>query len=336
MRFKLFYILMFICMVIFCLAGSAAAEGIASHRDDEGLVGQVKAVVVEQAAVSPDGLESSRILVRKTHFNPAGYITRVTWYKDNRVYCDKGTQYDSANRVLASGHYLTDGSFQQETEFLYDRDGRLKEQRSFKPDLTLFFHKEFLYDESGRLVAENRYNADGVLDTGAVYEYNSDGNRAETRYFGSDGVVTLREIYEYSGQGYQTIKRTCKDGTADYGSKVYQYGLNGHRLEETDYLTDGSMRHHLVNNYVSTGWKTAQQHYRADGSLASITIYGPQGLPSAYYTYNNDGSVANGQIFIYKFDKAGNWIMKATYQRGQSLSAPSIPSEITYRTIAYY
>lgn len=337
MRFKLFCILLSVCLVLFWLAGISAAEGITSHRDDEGLVGPVKKVVVEQAAVNLNGTEAPRMLVRKTYFNRDGYITRVTWYQESKVYCDRGTIYDSANHIVANGQYLPDGSFRKENEFLYDEAGRLTEQRTFKPDLTLFFHKEFRYNDSGRLIAENRYSANGKLDAGAIYEYDNNGYRTEARYLGPDGAVTLRESYEYNGQGHQTLKRTCKEGVADYGTKVFQYGPNGRRLEETDYRKDGSMQHRLVCDYVATGQKTAQQHYRADGSLASMTLFDQQGLPSAYYTYNDDGSLDQGQIYIYQFDKAGNWISKATYQhRGQSLAVPAKPSNITYRTISYY
>ncbi len=116
----------------------------------------------------------------------------------------------------------------------------------------------------------------------------------------------------------ETAKITVKQGKPSEGARVV--------LETTTYDNKGAK---VDNAYflAAGGTLTGKETYKYDdkGNMIEMTLL------------NEDGSLLSKESYSYEFDQVGNWVKMTTSVaviEGGKLTFE--PSEVTYRTIAYY
>ena len=116
----------------------------------------------------------------------------------------------------------------------------------------------------------------------------------------------------------ETAKIAVKGGKPVEGQRVLleatTYDMKGNRVDNAYYLAAG-------------GTITGKEVYKYDerGNMTEMTLHNP------------DGSLLSKETYTYEFDAVGNWVKMTTavavIEGGRVTFEPS---EVTYRTIAYY
>ncbi len=117
----------------------------------------------------------------------------------------------------------------------------------------------------------------------------------------------------------ETAKVSSKDGKTVEGPRAVletaTYDIKGGKIDNAYFLTAGSSS------------LTGKEVYKYDerGNIIEMTLH------------NADGSVLSKEVYTYEFDAAGNWTKMTTsivvVEGGKLVFEPT---EVTYRTIAYY
>ncbi|MDQ3806040.1 MAG: hypothetical protein M3416_19690, partial [Acidobacteriota bacterium] len=116
----------------------------------------------------------------------------------------------------------------------------------------------------------------------------------------------------------ETAKITVKGGRPAEGQRVLleatTYDMKGNRVDNAYYLAAG-------------GTLTGKEVYKYDerGNIVEMTLH------------NADGSLLSKETYAYEFDAVGNWVKMTTSVAVIEAGRVTFePSEVTYRTIAYY
>ncbi|HEV3468373.1 MAG TPA: TonB family protein [Pyrinomonadaceae bacterium] len=116
----------------------------------------------------------------------------------------------------------------------------------------------------------------------------------------------------------ETAKVTVKGGKPSEGPRVLleatTYDMKGDRVDNAYYLAAG-------------GTLTGKEVYKYDerGNMVEMTLH------------NADGSLLSKETYAYEFDAVGNWVKMTTSVAVIEAGRVTFePSEVTYRTIAYY
>jgi TonB family protein len=116
----------------------------------------------------------------------------------------------------------------------------------------------------------------------------------------------------------ETAKITVKGGKPSEGQRVLleatTYDMKGNRVDNAYYLAAG-------------GTLTGKEVYKYDerGNMVEMTLH------------NADGSLLSKETYAYEFDAVGNWVKMTTSVAVIEAGRVTFePSEVTYRTIAYY
>jgi protein TonB len=116
----------------------------------------------------------------------------------------------------------------------------------------------------------------------------------------------------------ETAKITVKGGKPVEGQRVLleatTYDMRGTRVDNAYYLAAG-------------GTLTGKEVYKYDerGNMIEMTLHNP------------DGSLLSKETYAYEFDAVGNWVkMTTSVAVIEGGRVTFEPSEVTYRTIAYY
>lgn len=116
----------------------------------------------------------------------------------------------------------------------------------------------------------------------------------------------------------ETAKIAVKGGKPVEGQRVLleatTYDMKGNRVDNAYYLAAG-------------GSLTGKEVYKYDarGNMVEMTLH------------NADGSLLSKETYAYEFDPVGNWVKMTTSVAVIEAGRVTFePSEVTYRTIAYY
>jgi len=116
----------------------------------------------------------------------------------------------------------------------------------------------------------------------------------------------------------ETAKIAVKSGKPVEGQRVLleatTYDMKGNRVDNAYYLAAG-------------GTLTGKEVYKYDarGNMVEMTLH------------NADGSLLSKETYAYEFDPVGNWVKMTTAVAVIEAGRVTFePSEVTYRTIAYY
>jgi len=230
------------------------------------------------------------VLVKESSYYADGLLDGYVTYRydaANKNLLEKDS-YDAArsdpvDRTVSewSGGRLTD-------DMVYDQDG--------KPRL----RHDYGYDAAGHLVSDTITDGKGQPSSSSTYAYDAAGNKTEWRAFDAKGVLKALTVYSYGkpagSGGLPLMLIAMKDsaGTST-GSITLSYDDKGRLLRRDYRAADGSPQKSEVYAYgpaagPAAGMPTALEIRRADGSLASRTLYVIGDLGQVLKATDQDGS----------------------------------------------
>jgi hypothetical protein len=210
--------------ILFCifLVAPAAAQRRQTDRDADGMKGQVKLVVAEDAKLSSESgrpVEGKRVPAWTREYDAAGnFVREVFKARDGGVgftmtykFIDGDktslTEYErklpvpvAVPSIAGSGRAdarTRDPRFDMRYKDTFDARGNRVEQTSYLSSGELWVRDVSTFDAKGREVAWARYGKDGKVSSSKKTVYNKDGQEAEVTYFDHDGSVS--EKYSYTG-----------------------------------------------------------------------------------------------------------------------------------------
>lgn len=317
-------------------------------RELDELLGSVKSIVIENAAVGNDGgipREGPRTLVEWREYD----------YKGNRV---RTITYDKSGLVEKQQHWIRDGA------------GRCIETTVHKGDGTLESRSVYAYDSLGRQVEEARYRGDGSLDARWLYVYAENGNIVDASLVRGDGSLSMKLLTKYNEKEEQveTESYLYLGPLTVYYKYVNRYDANGHRIEQVSYGADGSQKGKMTWAYDGRGNLFEHASYKQGGILEykfvySYDAYGRKVATVSYkqgplpgieklwgktlYQYDGEGRLTREshydaddkieKVYGYEYDRVGNWVKKTECKAIAGAGEPRVePVQVTYRAITYY
>src|SRR5215475_8290851 len=215
-RFLVLFILSFL------LISSATAQP-KTDREQYGLAGPVKKVVIETAKLS----------------NKFG-----KWEEEGRKAAETLT-FNAQGNLTEHETYAPDGTLKSEAVYTYDSQGNKTEENAYTPPLvrffkgTLQFKDVYTYDAKGNLTEEDVYTPSGTPKSRALYAYDAKGNRTENKnLYTPDGILKAKEIRTYDAKGNLTEEASyTPDGTVK-SREVRTYDVKGNLIQDAFYAPD--------------------------------------------------------------------------------------------------
>lgn len=192
------------------------------------------------------------------------------------------------------------------------------------------------------------YDENGNLTRSLVYD--SDGRPSDVfEYFFLNGERVYKTGNVQSKDSLPTVvKPSRQEGREErdpgYDVKlIYKYDARGNRVEELQYLNDGSLEARTVYEYDGKGMLKAKYDYGHGGELSTSNTYTYNGkgdiTGETVWEHGGDskGTILHKYSYTYEFDTMGNWIKRIE----SDAAGPAPPSNnpvtlITYRNITYY
>ncbi len=190
----------------------------------------------------------------------------------------------------------------------YDDKGHRLDRLFHNNNGTLFSRIKYKYDSLGQKIDEVKYKKGYFLQERISYKYDELGNCTEWNHYDSNEVFKFRQVFTYDS----------------FNNNIRMEWLWPHQ-------SDPSVKH--VYRYNDKGQEVESKFYRQSDSLINNTIltYDKRGnLLKTKSIYTKDKHLEN-QInsYVYKYDKAGNWVRRAIKSKGKI-------GYLTIRTIEYY
>lgn len=326
-----------IMLIVLLMPSTSVLAAQAEQPIIEGFLGTVQSVFEKKITMSPDGQINTTEAISKTQYNESGFITKITWYKNQVIYREKGNLYDAAHRLIGTGSYQRNGVFLQDSVYDYDTLGNLWQIRFLKPDGSTFLKKVFYYDPKGLVTEQLRFDSSATLQGRDSFNYTINGKLSATYHYDANGTLISKETYEYDKAGNINQEYVYKGETENSPLKTILYDTAGRKISETNYTPSGDKTREFLCEYNAAGNKIKQIHYRGDGTKYAETRYNENGLPKTYLNYKVDGSEECSEEYQYEYDSVGNWIKKTvTTCLSESNSQHVQPLEIIQRSIHYY
>src|SRR5215510_14746656 len=204
-RFLVLFVLSFL------LVSSATAQP-KTDREQYGLAGPVKKVVIETAKLSNKfgkWEEEGRKPAETLTFNAQGNLTEhETYAPDGTLKSEAVYTYDSQGNKTEENAYtsplvrLFKGTLQFKDVYTYDAQGNLIEEAAYAPDGALKSKDVHTYDAKENLTEEDVYTPSGTPKSRALYAYDAKGNRTENKnLYTPDGVLKAKEVRTYDVKG---------------------------------------------------------------------------------------------------------------------------------------
>lgn len=290
-----------VLMALMSLAGHAQERSMADAT--YALKGPVRTFRVEVATfVSKDGnyVEGPRVAQMEATFNQDGNRTDLHIYNVQGALTRRIVMKFNGRKMTEALNYDGAGRMWLRIVDVYDDEGRLKEELTYKGDGSLRTKKTFKRDELGQAFEVSEYNAQGVLV-----------DQFKNTFDGRLLLTTERKVYRENGSLAST----------------HFYESEKRRSETTNYQPDGSVANKTV--------RTAQQleQYGPDGSLQKTGTISAEHRLVDEVVLNQDGSRKRESNAPDQLDAHGNWT-KLT--RWQTDSQGTRPLSVSYRTLTYY
>jgi antitoxin component YwqK of YwqJK toxin-antitoxin module len=181
--------------------------------------------------------------------------------------------------------------------------------RAFKVEVATFVSKNGDYVEGPRVVQmEASFNQDGNRTNLRMYDDNGvlsrrivmkfDGRKmTEAINYDGAGKMWLRTADVYDDQGQLKEELTYNGDGSLRSKKAYKRDELGQAYEVSEYDAQGVLRDQFKNSFDGRILVTTERKvYRADGSLASTSLYESEKRRSETTSYQPDGSVANKTV----------------------------------------
>ena len=317
------------------------ARGIKTDREKRGLIGPVRSVHSEWAALSlVDGQECEEKCEPSEYeiYDPAGRLIEET--SAERLQMQDPYKfvyrYDDNGNLIARDEYDYEGLLDFETIYFQGENGA-RTERTYNPINRAY--SERIYDREGNILEIAHCHKDGTVESKYIYKYKKDGNkleetsyeyRADYNYYrvnADSSVTTVTSYVSHKEEG------ELKDKT------VRTYDAQGSEVERVIYRHDGSMWAKWVTTFDADG-RTVEEHQYGAGCAITrrkVTTYDKRSNEKEEACYEADGSLNYKHELSYEYDAVGNWIKRTIYQwvtRWGKLYYE--PVSVTYRKIAYY
>ena len=274
-------------------ANLANTTNLANSANPENTVSPTNvAKTVTAPAIKEKKIITSEDTYSIEEYDPDGKITKETFYSSgvaNRTityeYDDKGnliTQItvdkDGSQIDFKKNVYDDDGNKIEVIEGDNDKDASPKQMYSYKDGLLAYDryyfvdgdtdYNEYEYNDKGQLICKKHINEeDGYVYRTGEYEYDSEGNMTEMR----DSMYEHLTVEHYDAAGQKTLEELYYNGDL---SATEEYKYNDYGLEEwIMHDSDGSLINHTRTKYNSNGLKTAVYSVNDDGSEVITAIY---------------------------------------------------------------
>ncbi|MBI3799068.1 MAG: hypothetical protein HY268_19150 [Deltaproteobacteria bacterium] len=288
---------------------SLAVAGVKTDLQENGLIGPVQTVRVEDAQFSSQSGQwvegRRRPMTTITYdirgnkieeiapdsktlytYNAQENLSAIVSYDPNRSLCQFGYPCDAEGRKL-------------ETRLSYDAQGRKLETRLLYFDGTPDQKIVYTYDDKGHLIEEVTSDRGGLIGK-MVYTYDDQGH-------------LLKEDVHGPGDGFK------------YRS-VHTYDEQGKRIATTNYYTHGP----------ALGIEKVVTTYDSQGNILELTTYYTEKIIDEDKEDRSIPPPAK-RLYNYEFDAHGNWVKQIeTRCLSETSQLVCEPFTVTYRTITYY
>ncbi len=271
-----------------------------SHKEEMGLLGNVKSLVVEETVV---GLEP--VPINSYDFDDSGNLLKavtLSYNLENNLRFKIVSYYEN-DIIVKQEKYNPTGSLINYSEFIYNEDGNILKQLSYNAEDVLN-HKRLYSYENGLAITEDLYSAE-TLTRRYINEYDADGNRINRKRYDINGVLDQERIYDIDLNTYKEIG--YDEDNAVVSRAFGQYDKKGRIIKSTAYTMDGSIQ-------TESGW-----------------IYDDKGL-----LIKEELVVAGDNaefVYDYEFDEQGNWISRRV---SEIIDGEPLELETIVRKIEYY
>lgn len=263
--------------------------------------------------------------IRVMSYNDAGDIVRVV-YHNGEVY---EYTYDKNGNSAGQYHYNDAGELKEQTESVYDDEGRLLEVTEY--DAYGVHHQLRKYDDNGRQIGFLKYQNDELFEW-FEYEYDDAGNLVRT-VANTDGSSSLILEAEYDAGGNRTERR-CYDeqGLFWYETSTYFQEDSGEKVQETVYFErQENLQHEMLYwcqiSSDASGNQTKYVRRNANGTTQEDdTEYDVSGNKIRFVRKRN-GEVAF--LDEYTYDTAGRMLTKSSYSSNQDVELLPV-AEVSY------
>lgn len=216
---------------------SAIAQKKQTDREHDGLIGQVRAINIEEGYFSrkTGNWTESRIHTLNIIYNPEGQMMEQHFYNDKCVWAKKVYSYD----VIGN---------RSETIYWGEAIDRQPAQASGANDARnlaapRIFNHVFKYGADGNRSEVSEYNSDGALRRRTVFAYDNKGRINEIIEYG-DKLIRSKCLNNYDEKG-QVKEKLCYDSTGTLHTKTsytYEFDSIGNwikRVASSWNVTDG-------------------------------------------------------------------------------------------------
>lgn len=232
---------------------------------------------------------------------------------------------------------------------IFDRPGRLIEEKYFTDEGTILWQYKHRYDSRGRRVeSSGTHSQYTYLSDRITYSYDAVGNLVAENGFNSAGKLVNKSEYAYDERNRKTRWTSLSDYPPQNSRPhqwTYDYYDNNLVREERAFADEGrgflptdslGAPHRKFFMYNSQNKPAFVLLYNANGGFAGLesTNYDRRGNELEEIRYQTNGALRNKTKYSYSFDTFGNWVTQRTYEWDSETNRYQL-SEISYQTIEY-
>ena len=258
------------------------------------------------AANEPAVMETINLVESETTYNRDGSIFEWTEYT-----------YDTQGNLLNQKASSADGRTLFWLEHTYDAQGIALKSTNYDSNGSILNWDEYTYDAQGQLLSETTYDSNGSIS--ARRDYDAQGNSISLTFYNSDGSIDRWFEYAYNTEGnILSSAGYNSDGSASGSGTEYIYDVQGNLQSLIIYGGNGSILNREEYTYDAQGNRLSFIYYHADGSIALWFeyTYDEQGKLLRSTNYNRDGNTAYWNEYVY--DAQGELLRDTRYSSGGS------------------
>lgn len=218
-----------------------------------------------------------------------------------KMYVSSKTEYNQNGIRLKSTGFNSNGDITSITEYKYDEQGKLKEEKNTSGDKISLI--TYTYDNSGNLI-EHKKTVNGEVQVQNSWVYNDKG--ILTEYYWSNG--RQKNVYDENGNVISYI-RIDENGIEIPENKL-EYDESGRLIKVIVYNEDGSEYVSSIYSYDSNGNLISKMFYDVNGNLDE----------SNEYEYDNRGNKIKEIYKVYENNNIYTSIMEWIYDENNYLT----------------
>lgn len=234
---------MFVCcgLLASTLCVHAAFAFQKSDRDEEGLIGNVLAVVTKA---------SPHLYVRA--YDPEGrlieYVRDVlNWPRKDPYPVREVYTYDAKGHRASATSYSAGRSISSITRYSTDLNGNITEAVATAKDGSSLYTTSITYDDKGNRTRIISSRGDKII-ANIVYAYDAEGNRIKEVHY-RDGAIDSEVHNSYDARGHLTEQLIYTADKVLKGKRIVSYDDRGNVSTETSYSKDGSVQRRATYAY---------------------------------------------------------------------------------------